>query len=162
MHAPTPSAAQARIADLVRAYRVAEYRWELDGEWLHLRIGQAAPALARQFPGARWFGLISAWDPYSIPRPEPVNRRADEQLQQDLAASGLAHRPAFSSAANRSWREPSWVVADMPPDRFDTLSRRHGQLAALAWPAEAAVRLRVDAARPFEVAPDDAIDWLHA
>ncbi len=153
-------AGEARIAELVRAYLAAEYRWEQDGEWLNLRIGDAAPELRQRYPDARHFGLLSAWDPYSIPRPEPVNRSADDALHAALQASGRNFRPAFSSAANRSWREPSWLVVDMPVTEFDALSRGHGQLATLYWPARSPVRMRVDAARPRAYEGHHALDWL--
>jgi hypothetical protein len=161
---PSPAlpSGDARIAELMRAYLAAEYRWELDGEWLNLRIGEDAPAPRERYPDARCFGLISAWDPYSIPRPDSVNRAADEALRQDLQASGCAYRAAFSSASNRAWREPGWLVVDMPVAEFDALSRRYGQLATLYWPAQAPVRMRVDAAAPFACTAYDAIDWLKA
>ncbi len=153
-------AGEARIAELVPAYLAAEYRWEQDGEWLNLRIGDNAPALCQRYPDALHFGLLSAWDPYSIQRPEPVNRSADDALHAALQASGCSFRPAFSSAANRSWREPSWLVMDMPVDRFDALSRSHGQLATLYWPAHSVVRMRVDARQPRADAGHHAVDWL--
>ena len=151
---------EAKIAELVRAYLAAEYRWELDGEWLNLRIGDNAPALRQRYPDARHFGLLSAWDPHSIPRPEPVNRSADDALHAALLASGCGFRPAFSSASNRSWREPSWLVVDMPVAELDALSRAHGQLATLYWPAHGPVRMRVDAIRPRAYEGHTAVDWL--
>lgn len=151
---------ESRIADLVRAYLAAEYRWELDGRWLNLRIGEDAPDVRRRYPEARHFGLISAWDPYSVPRPETVNRAADDALQDDLLASGRVFRAAFSSAANRSWREPSWLVVDMPVAEFDALSRRYGQLATLYWSSHAPVRMRVDGPAPRDCEGYDTIDWL--
>jgi Protein of unknown function (DUF3293) len=154
------SAGEARIAELVRAYLVAEYRWELDGEWLNLRIGTPATEVAQRYPDASRFGLLSAWDPFSIQRPESVNRDADDALQDDLLDSRRIFRPAFSSATNRSWREPSWLVVDMAAAEFDALSRRYGQLATLYWHTDEPVRMRVDAARPYSFAEHPAIDWL--
>ena len=153
-------ASGARIAELVRAYLDADYRWELEGEWLNLRIGADAPDLRQQFPDARYFGLLSAWDPYSIPRPELVNRSADDALHAALLASGRRYRPAFSSAPNRSWREPSWLVVDMPVVEFDALSRRNGQLATLYWSAQVPVRMRVDTMRPSAYEGHNPVDWL--
>ena len=153
-------AGEARIAELVRAYLAAEYRWEQGGEWLNLSIGDDAPELRQCYPDARHFGLLSAWDPYSIQRPQTVNRSADDALHAALEASDCSFRPAFSSAANRSWREPSWLVADMPVDRFDALSRSHGQLASLYWPAHCVVRMRVDARQPRADESHHAVDWL--
>ncbi len=154
------SNSEARIGGLVRAYFAAEYRWEQNGDWLNLHIGEPAKEVARRFPEASQFGLLTAWDPHSIERPAAVNRAADDALQQDLLDSGKIFRPAFSSAANRSWREPSWLVVDMPLAEFDALSRRYGQLATLHWKALDAIRMRVDASRPYGFERLADIDWL--
>ena len=153
-------AGEARITELIRAYLAAEYRWELDGDWLGLRIGEPAPDVAARFPDAAQFGLLSAWNPASIERPEAANHAADHALQQALLDSGREFRPACSSAANRSWREPGWLAIDMPLTDFDALSRRHGQLATLHWTAHAAIRMRVDAAMLRVLAGMPHIDWL--
>lgn len=154
------SISEARIAELTRAYLAAEYRWVLDGDWLNLYLGEPAPAIARRFPDAAQFALLSAWNPYSIERPKSVNHAADDAMQQELLESGRVFRPAFSSAVNRSWREPSWLVVDLPVVELDALSRRYGQLATLYWPAQEVVRMRVDAIRPFAFEDHAHIDWL--
>jgi Protein of unknown function (DUF3293) len=155
-----PHTGEARIAELAHAYLVAEYRWALGDDWLNLRLGESAPHASRRFPEATQFGLMSAWNPCSVERPEAINRAADDALQQDLRNSGRRFLPAFSSAVNRSWREPSWLVVDLPLAEFDALSRRYGQLATLHWTAQGAVRLRVDALRPRAFAHRNDIDWL--
>ena len=160
MPSSTPYTGEARIAELVHAYLAAEYRWEMDGDWWHLHIGELAPETARWFPEATQFGLMSAWNPRSIERPEVANRAADDALQRDLIDSGRRFQPAFSSAVNRSWREPSWLVIDLPLTGFDALSRRYGQLATLHWTAYGTVRLRVDATRPRAFVEHADIDWL--
>ena len=90
----TPDASEglpdSHIAALPAVFMAADYKWELDGVWSSIRIGEPAPELDAAFPDARRFGM--------------------------------------TAAANRSWREPSWLVVDMPVDRFDALSRSHGQL----------------------------------
>ena len=154
------SIGEARISELVHAYLGADYRWELDGEWLNLYLGELAPVMIRRFPDAAQFALLSAWNPYSIERPDSANHAADDALQQELLDSGRVFRPAFSSAVNRSWREPSWLVIDLPVVELDALSRRYGQLATLCWPANDAVRMRVDAIRPFTFEDHPHIDWL--
>ncbi len=151
---------EARIAELVQTYLNAEYRWELDGHWLNLRIGEPAPKVWAQFPDARSMGLITAWDPHSIQRPEAANRHADQMLHRELLDAGLVCRAAFSSAANRTWREPSWLIADMAAPAFDALARRYRQLATLFWTPDTPVRMRVHAARPLNFEGDYAIDWL--
>jgi hypothetical protein len=160
MQLPDPCTDEARVSDLVHAYLAAEYRWAMGDDWLNLRIGEQAPEIARRFAEATQFGLISAWNPCSVERAEMVNRAADDALQQDLFDSGRIFLPAFSSAVNRSWREPSWLVVDLPLAQFDTLSRCYGQLATLHWAAQDRIRLRVDAARPHKFAHRADVDWL--
>jgi hypothetical protein len=157
---PPPLLGEARIAELVHAYLNAEYRWELDGRWFNIRIGEPTPEVWAQFPDAHSVGLITAWDPLSVPCPEAVNRQADQMLYRELLDAGLVCRAAFSSAPNRTWREPSWLVAGMTTDSFDALSRRYGQLATLHWAAGTPVRMRVDAAWPLDFEDHRAIDWL--
>ena len=118
------------------------------------------PGLEAAFPASRWFGLLSAWDPYSVPRPDPVNRGADEELHTTLLSSGLPFRPGFSSAPNRSWREPSWVVMDMDEAEFDRLAQRFGQLGALRWQRGEPVRLRMYAQRPVLARARECLDWV--
>lgn len=155
-----PTLAESRIASLVQAYHAADYRWELDGRWLPLAIGAIASELELAYPLARNFGLLSAWNPHSVERAEPENRAADEALGATLAASGLLHRPGFSSARNRSWREPSWIVMDMPIDEFDALSRRFHQLGTVhAWRGEP-MRLRMYHAPLPACADLGGVDWV--
>lgn len=151
-----------RIHELALAYLEGEYRWELDGCWHALAIGaQPVPEFMRAHPNARSFGLLSAWNPQSVERPETLNREADAALQAALEATGLAHGPAFAAARNRSWREPGWLVLDMPPSTLDALARRFGQLGTLHWERGGPVRLRMYAALPGRGAGlPDCIDWL--
>ena len=150
----------ADILKLMRAYLDAEYRWARDGEWPSLAIGQTAPGLETAFPDAGVFGLLSAWNPHSVERPEATNRAADAALHLALRDSGALYLPGFSSARNRSWREPSWLVFGMDSGEFDALSRRFGQLGTLWWKPGAAVRLRMDARKPDGIAGEPHVDWL--
>ena len=149
-----------RLVELLHAYLDARYRWQHRDDWHDLVVGLPAPGLDLRYPEAPGFGLLSAWNPLSIQRPASENRRLDRALEAELRASGLSHMPAFASAADRSWREPSWIVLGMAVEDFDALSRRYGQLGTLWWPRETAVRLRMDAARPRGLAGDPHVDWL--
>jgi hypothetical protein len=137
-----------RVAALLHAYLTADYRWHHDGDWHDLRIGLPAPGPELVHTGAGTFGLLSAWNPQSVLRPEPENRHADQALHDALLASGKAFVPAFSSAPDRSWREPSWLVMDLALADLDALGGRFGQLGMLAWRRGQAVRLRMLSARP--------------
>ena len=150
----------ARIAALLDAYLAADYRWEFQGDWRGLAIGEPAPDVDAAFPSTRRYALLSAWHPHSVVRDEGVNRAEDARLHELIRATGLACRPAFSSANDRSWREPSWLVLDMPADALDGMSREFGQLGTLAWERGGRVRLRMDAAAPAGYADTRCVDWL--
>lgn len=150
----------ARVVALVQAYLDADYRWEQMGEWSHLRIGEAAPDIDAAFPEAACFGFLAAWNPRSTPRPDAQNRAADEVLRLQLVESGVICRPGFSSACDRSWREPSWLATDMAPGPLDALAQRFGQLGTLWWRRGEAVRLRIYARQPDAVAEHPFIDWV--
>ena len=155
-----PTLAASRIADLVEAYLASDYRWELDGRWRPLRLGEVAADIEATYPQATGSGLLSAWNPHSIERSESENRAADEQLAAALADSGLPHRPGFSSARNRSWREPSWIVMGMPVAQFDALARRFDQLGTLYAPRGEPMRLRIYRGRPAGHAAAGIVDWV--
>lgn len=154
---------EARIRGLLAAYLMADYKCELDNLWHALRIGHRSPELEHAFPDAARFCLLSAWNPHSVRQPDIVNRSQDQQLQAALEAGGLAFRQAFAAARNRSWREPSWVVVDLPVARLDALARRFGQMGALSWRRGEPGRLRMYAQEPTRRVDDavrDCIDWV--
>lgn len=152
----------ADIPQLLRAYLDAEYRWARGSEWPSLTIGHPAPELEAAFPDASMFGLLSAWNPHSVERPEATNRAADAALHQALRESGVHYLPGLSSARNRSWREPSWVTVDLPLERLDALSRRFGQLGTLYCPRGEAFRLRMYADHPADADGSLPVDWMTA
>ncbi len=160
MDAPLAAADAVYIDWLARAYLDADYRWEHAGHWHDLRIGLQAPGLELIHPGAVCFGFLSAWNPGSVERPEQENRDADARLRALLVEGGYRFGPAFASAPNRSWREPSWIVMDLPDAELDALARRFGQLGSLWWRAGAPVRLRMQAQAPSSLETHPDIDWL--
>ncbi|GGK04628.1 DUF3293 domain-containing protein [Luteimonas terricola] len=155
-----PAVPEAEVQRLATAYLEADYRWARDGDWHDIHIGLPVPGLELLHPRVRSFGLLSAWNPYSKPREESANRRADVALETELATRDLKHIPAFSSAANRSWREPGWVIFDITAAELDHLRREFGQLGALWWQRGSAVRLRMQSTRPSRFHRDAPVDWL--
>ncbi len=152
--------ADERLTELLHAYLAADYQWEHSGHWHPLTIGEPAPVPDATFRDARQFGVISAWNPHSVVRPDQDNRDADAALHAALATTGCPFQPAFAAARNRSWKESGWLIVDMPLPEFDALSRRFGQLGAIWWEHGQPVRLRMDAPKP-PTAPDHAcVDWL--
>ncbi|GAA4864703.1 DUF3293 domain-containing protein [Luteimonas vadosa] len=162
MLTPARALPDGRLAELTKAYLSADYRWQCDGRWHHLHIGQPAPELERVEPGARCHGFLSGWDPWSIPRAEALNREADEALQACLLEAGKPFRPAFASAPNRTWREPSWLVSGMELTEFDALVQQFGQLGSLWWRTGEPVRLRMAARCPPGFSNVAWLDWIGA
>lgn len=155
-----PSLAASRVADLVEAYLASDYQWEFDGRWYPLQLGEVAADVEAAYPDGTSSGLLAAWNPCSIERPEAENRRADEELAAILADSGMPHRAGFSAARNRTWREPGWLVVGMPVERFDALARRFGQLGTLYAARGEPMRLRIYHARPTALAAAPLVDWV--
>lgn len=149
-----------RLVALLHAYLDARYRWQHRDDWHDIVIGLPTPGLDLRYPDAAGYGCISAWNPMSELRAPTENRRSDKALEAELTALGLPHMPAFASAADRSWREPSWIVFGMDVDAFDALARRYGQLGTLWWPRETPVRLRMYASRPSGLEGDQHVDWV--
>ncbi|MCD9028507.1 DUF3293 domain-containing protein [Luteimonas sp. BDR2-5] len=151
---------ESRLIALLHVYLAARYRWQYRDDWHDIVIGLPTPGLDLRYPEAPSYGLISAWNPLSVAKSGAENRRADRQLEARLAATGLPHIPAFASAADRSWREPSWIVFGMEAPAFDALGREFAQLGTLWWRSGQPVRLRIDAARPAGIEGDRHVDWL--
>ena len=93
-------------------------------------------------------------------RPDEENRADDEILNAALLASGLPFKPAFSSARNRTWREPSWIVMDMPVEAFDALAQRFRQLATVHGVRGEPLRLRMYRAAPAGSTAHPLVDWV--
>lgn len=155
-------AGEARITTLLHAYLEADYRWELLGEWRHLRVGETSAAIDDAFPEATRYGLLSAWNPHSVERADAENRAADQALQFQLLQAAITFQPAFASAWDRSWREPSWLALGMPVEVFDALAQRFGQLGTLWWRRGEPVRLRMYARQPVAVQAHPCVDWVPA
>lgn len=148
------------LETLHRAYLDAIYRWGQGGRWRTIRIGEPAPEIEAAFPDARRFGMLSAWNPRSVLRPEAVNRAEDERLHAAIDGGGWRALYGFASAPDRNWREPNWIAIDIPESGLDALARRFGQLGTLHWHRGQAVRLRMDAARPPGARPHPHVDWI--
>src|SRR5690606_34862136 len=139
----SPTDNDARIVALLHAYLSADYRWERDGHWHDIVIGLPTPGLELAYPEAGSFGLLSAWNPQSIPRDEATNRRQAGSREADPPRLRGSSVPASSPARHRTWRAPGWLVFGSEVGRFDALARRYGQLGTLWWRPGTPARLRM-------------------
>ncbi len=151
---------ESHIAALPAVFMAADYKWELDGRWSSIRIGESAPELDAAFPDARRFGMTAAANPGQIIRGDADNRSSDLALQQTLTRLGLRHRPAFVAAHSRIWKAYNWLVIDPDETTFDALTRDFGQIGSLLWLRGQPVRLRMRAQRPESMAEHAHIDWV--
>ncbi|HET7359528.1 MAG TPA: DUF3293 domain-containing protein [Rhodanobacteraceae bacterium] len=128
------------------SYLRSDYRVRLaQGGCASIRVGQPLPAALRATlpdAGAPW-GFITAWNPWSTPRPPAVNRTAQRQLLAALRAQVPAScvRAAVGvDADGKRWREPSLFAAGVAFAVLDALMLRFGQHAIVrgtgAGPAE--------------------------
>ncbi len=151
---------ESHIAALPAVFLAADYKWELDGAWSSIRIGEPAPDLDAAFPDAQRFGVTTAANPGQVIRADTDNRSGDEALQARLSALGLAHRAAFVAAYSRIWKAYNWLVIDPDEAVFDALTREFGQIGSLLWLRGQPVRLRMRARRPDTLAEHAHIDWI--
>ena len=110
------------------AYRASEYVVFAKPE-LVLRIGEPSAALDRllEAAGARSAAFLTAANPHSQPRSAAENLAALERLERDASAWPV-HRGEGRSP-DRTWREPSLLVAGIAREAARTLGRRYGQNA---------------------------------
>lgn len=155
-YGPSPD----RIAHLTTSYLAADYRWEHDGVWLRLAIGQPAPEVDAAFPQAPRFGLLTAANPGQHMRADIDNRSADRALQRRMDAHGLHYRPAFVAATNRVWRAYNWLVIAPEVELFDRLAYDFGQIGTLLWSRNTPVRLRMQASAPPACIATPSVDWV--
>lgn len=110
------------------AYRASEYVVFAKPE-LVLRIGEPSAALDRllEAAGARSAAFLTAANPHSQPRSAAENLATLERLERDASAWPV-HRGEGRSP-DRTWREPSLLVAGIAREAARTLGRRYGQNA---------------------------------
>ncbi len=149
-----------RIAQLTASYLTADFRWEHDGVWRRLVIGEPAPELDAAFPDAPRFGLMTAANPGQQMRADIDNRSADRALQRRMDVLGLRYRPAFVAAPSRVWRAYNWLVVAPEVDAFDALARDFGQIGTLLWSRGTPVRLRMQASAPEACVGHPWVDWV--
>jgi hypothetical protein len=124
----------------VEAYLATEYRiW---GEWpLVLRIGQPNADLAALYKSLATEGaaVITAWNPYSEPRPNAKNVAAQDQLIAELDRRSLRHQPGHGADANGNWPpEDSQLVLGIDLAAAATLGKQFFQ-NGIVWATSDAV-----------------------
>ena len=113
----------------IEAYLATEYR--ITGERpLVLRIGQRNVQLAALYRAhsADRAAVLTAWNPYSEPRPDAQNRAAQSQLISELDRLGLHHEPGHGADPTGLWPpEDSRLVLGLDYAVATSLGIRFGQ-----------------------------------
>jgi hypothetical protein len=146
-------------AGLARAYAAAEYGVTVEGRTFALHVGASAFEFESAWP-ATCYAFITAWNPASSPRPDAANEEADARLRAHLDRLGVTRMPAWAQAPDGRWREPGWLLADLPVAELDALAREFGQAGTLSWSRGAPVRLRMLMASPANAAGLPCVDWV--
>lgn len=144
-------------AELAVTYSRAEYAVVLDGDALHLRVGERASDLEAYWPAQR-YGFITAWNPGSVPHSDAANETANAALVARLDAMGAARQLAHAFDKDGLWREAGWLVGNLEPSLLDLLGREFGQAGVLAWAFGEPVRLRMLMPKPADATLSD-VDW---
>lgn len=116
---------------LQRAYLNAEYR-VLTEPSFRFRMGRPCPELAQlvrnRVPPHAFF--ITAYNPYSEPRPDEVNQRAHRSLAAELERRGLTMWEAEGLDPVGDWPpEPGFVIAGLTPEAARALGNQFDQNA---------------------------------
>ena len=111
--------------------------WTVDAPGGSLRVEPGSPAPAALRPA----GIVTAWNPASLPHSLEENRRADAELGACLAAQGLSAWRTQSQGADLdpAWEEPGWCLAGADRDVVVRMGARYGQNAVLWIDASGAV-----------------------
>ncbi len=113
----------------IEAYLATEYRiW---GHWpLVLKIGQASTTLADLYRTHDAIGaaVITAWNPYSQPRPDAENEVSHARLLSELDRLGFPHQPGHGADPTGQWPpEPSRLVVGVDLTTAALLGRQFKQ-----------------------------------
>ncbi|GAB3383566.1 DUF3293 domain-containing protein [Lysobacter fragariae] len=145
--------------ELAAAYAAADYAVVMDGDALHLRVGEQALDLEAYWP-ARRYAFITAWNPASVPHSEASNDAANTALMARLDAAGLTRQPAQAFDLEGEWREAGWLVFDASEHLLEQLAQEFGQAGVLFWEAGEPVRLRMMFPAPPRAVEMAHVDWL--
>ena len=113
----------------IAAYLATEYR--IQGDWpLVLRIGQPNEQLASLYGvhAVRCAAILTAWNPYSEPKPDAENHAAQARLIAELDRLGLQHQPGHGADPTGQWPpEDSRLVFGLDFATATSLGVRFGQ-----------------------------------
>ena len=113
----------------IEAYLATDYR--IEGEWpLVLRVGLPSESLTALYRthSVQTAAVLTAWNPYSEPRPDAENHAAQTRLVSELDRLGLPHQPGHGADPTGEWLpEDSRLVLGLDLEVATSLGIRFGQ-----------------------------------
>jgi hypothetical protein len=92
-------------AELLEEYRRTEWAVETPAGTLTVRLSGPAPDQS-----LRPSGIITAYNPASMPRSDEENRAADQELMRHVRSLGVAFRRTEGRGSDPSWTEPGFLL----------------------------------------------------
>jgi hypothetical protein len=92
-------------AELLEEYRRTEWSVETPAGTLSVRLDGPAPD-----ESLRPSGIITAYNPASMPRPDEENRAADQELMRHVRSLGVAFRRTEGRGSDPAWTEPGFLL----------------------------------------------------
>jgi hypothetical protein len=129
-----PLKIRAMDDQLRQAYSSALYHFDAPDGPLLLQVDNPSAALRRLMlaNGQSCAVAITAWNPGSTLRDDDANRRAQQDLEQELSAMALTCIPGRHEDPAGQWpTEISVLVLGLPLSEAHRLAARFGQLAFL-------------------------------
>lgn len=133
-------------ADLIEAYRRAEYRVADGGYAFAMRIDEPSDSLRTCHAafGVQCSAFITACNPRSVPTPDAENTAAMERLERTLEEDGYFVLQGLGVDPAGDWPgERSFLVLGIAPPDAVALARRFGQYAIVCAGEDATPRLVV-------------------
>jgi Protein of unknown function (DUF3293) len=154
----TPSNAPAVLSDaeLLEAYRQTVWTVEMPAGTLSVRL-DGAPA----DPQLRPSGIVTAYNPASIPRTAEENRHADQELMRHVRSLGVPFRRTVGKGTGpgaEGWEEPGFLLLGDVRPLLVELGLVFGQNAVVWVDGAGAASLVCTRARFADRLPGQKID----
>jgi hypothetical protein len=106
VHSPVNSATEAPAAhdEVVRAYRGATWSVDLPAGTAEVRLDGTPPD-----PQLRPAGIVTAFNPASVPTTAEQNREADQELLRHVRSLGVPFRRSVARGDD-GWEEPGFLL----------------------------------------------------
>lgn len=91
--------------ELLEEYRRTDWSVETPAGTLHVRLDGEVPD-----ESLRPSGIITAYNPASMPRADEENRAADLELMRHVRSLGVAFRRTEAHGSDPAWTEPGFLL----------------------------------------------------